>query len=70
MNQKTIIAISCFILAFICGICTIGFGIIYYLMNNPKSTGPIACTLEAKMCPDGSAVGRDPLNNCEFKPCP
>lgn len=31
---------------------------------------PIACTQEAKLCPDGSAVGRDPNNNCEFFSCP
>lgn len=30
----------------------------------------VACTEDAKICPDGSAVGRDPSNNCEFKPCP
>ncbi|MBN2459286.1 DUF333 domain-containing protein [Candidatus Woesearchaeota archaeon] len=30
----------------------------------------IACTEDAKVCPDGSAVGRDPYNNCEFFPCP
>jgi len=29
-----------------------------------------ACTQEAKQCPDGSYVSREPLNNCEFKPCP
>lgn len=23
-----------------------------------------------KICPDGSSVGRDPHNNCEFRPCP
>lgn len=28
-----------------------------------------ACTLEAKICPDGSSVGRI-LPNCEFAPCP
>src|SRR3989338_11620391 len=28
-----------------------------------------ACTLEAKVCPDGSAVGRQG-SNCEFAPCP
>lgn len=22
------------------------------------------------ICPDGTAVGRDPLNNCAFRPCP
>lgn len=30
---------------------------------------PTACTLEAKICPDGSSVGRT-LPNCEFAPCP
>ena len=28
-----------------------------------------SCTLEAKICPDGSAVGRSGPN-CEFDPCP
>jgi putative hemolysin len=30
----------------------------------------IFCTEDAKMCPDGSSVGRDPENGCEFFPCP
>lgn len=30
---------------------------------------PIACTMEAKMCPDGSYVGRIGPN-CEFRACP
>ena len=30
----------------------------------------VSCTLEAQQCPDGSAVGRDPSNDCEFDPCP
>jgi hypothetical protein len=30
---------------------------------------PRACTMEAKLCPDGSAVGRTGPN-CEFAPCP
>ncbi|OGK15011.1 hypothetical protein A2774_01185 [Candidatus Roizmanbacteria bacterium RIFCSPHIGHO2_01_FULL_39_12c] len=29
----------------------------------------IACSLDAKLCPDGSGVGRIPPN-CEFAPCP
>ncbi|MEK6891936.1 MAG: hypothetical protein AABX25_02000 [Nanoarchaeota archaeon] len=29
----------------------------------------VACTEEAKICPDGSAVGRTGPN-CEFAPCP
>jgi len=28
-----------------------------------------ACTMEAKICPDGSGVGRTGPN-CEFAPCP
>jgi hypothetical protein len=33
-------------------------------------TPDIACTMDAKACPDGSYVGRDPAKNCEFRPCP
>ncbi len=43
-----------------------------YKMNskNPSSIeGGIACTMEARLCPDGSAVGRQGPN-CEFKKCP
>ena len=30
---------------------------------------PVACTMDAKICPDGTAVGRTGPN-CEFAPCP
>jgi hypothetical protein len=30
---------------------------------------PAACTMEAKICPDGTAVGRTGPK-CEFTPCP
>jgi hypothetical protein len=33
------------------------------------SAKPVACTQEAKICPDGSSVGRTGPN-CEFAPCP
>jgi hypothetical protein len=36
--------------------------------GNPGNPGP-GCTEEAKICPDGSAVGRTGPN-CEFAPCP
>jgi len=29
-----------------------------------------SCSKEMKLCPDGTPVGRDSQNNCEFKPCP
>lgn len=32
-------------------------------------TAPVACTEEAKICPDGTAVGRTGPD-CEFAPCP
>ncbi|MEI8091222.1 MAG: hypothetical protein WCG98_03045 [bacterium] len=35
----------------------------------PAPTQPQACTEEAKLCPDGSAVGRTEPN-CEFAKCP
>lgn len=35
--------------------------------ENPD--GQKVCTMEAKLCPDGSAVGRTGPN-CEFAPCP
>ncbi len=34
-----------------------------------RVTGPVACTMEAKICPDGSAVGRSGPK-CEFAQCP
>ena len=38
--------------------------------SSPTVSGsPRACTLEAKICPDGTAVGRVGPN-CEFAPCP
>lgn len=37
--------------------------------TSPFVGGPVACTQEAKLCPDGSAVGRTGPN-CEFAECP
>ena len=45
---------------------------IWQLNPNPVSAGEpeeIFCTMEAKLCPDGSSVGRTGPN-CEFEPCP
>lgn len=35
----------------------------------PNQNQGIACTMDAKMCPDGSYVGRSGPN-CEFAACP
>jgi hypothetical protein len=45
------------------------FSIVFAGCTNTKTTFPQACTEEAKVCPDGSAVGRTGPN-CEFAPCP
>ncbi len=37
--------------------------------TTPNGDGNTACTLDAKICPDGTAVGRIGPN-CEFAPCP
>lgn len=38
-------------------------------LNSSTNSGQVACTLEAKLCPDGSYVGRTGPK-CEFKACP
>ncbi|MBU6323491.1 MAG: hypothetical protein KGI41_02125 [Patescibacteria group bacterium] len=38
-------------------------------LTRPVGIGATACTLEAKMCPDGTAVGRGGPD-CAFAPCP
>lgn len=37
---------------------------------NEKCPKEQACTFDVKICGDGSEVGRDPCNNCEFFTCP
>jgi len=48
----------------------------FFLFQDPISEGygitgeeQVACTMEAKQCPDGSYVGRVPPE-CDFAPCP
>lgn len=40
-----------------------------YLLAAENAVKPIACTAEAKICPDGSSVGRTGPK-CEFTKCP
>ncbi|KKU91074.1 MAG: hypothetical protein UY23_C0004G0019 [Candidatus Jorgensenbacteria bacterium GW2011_GWA1_48_11] len=43
---------------------------LYYLAGPAlRRAEPVACTEEAKLCADGSAVGRTGPN-CEFAACP
>ena len=55
MKIKILLVLSLFLLIIFLASCT------------SKQT---ACTKEAKMCPDGTSVGRNPDKNCEFDSCP
>lgn len=63
-----------FILVFIAVVFILG-GLLYvYNPNpteykNPNEVEPVVCTMEAKLCSDGSYVSRNGPN-CEFAPCP
>jgi len=48
---------------------SISTGIYFYLNKKPDNPLPVACTMEAKQCSDGSYVGRTGPR-CEFSPCP
>jgi hypothetical protein len=47
----------------------IGGGIYIYVNKKSTEISPVACTMEAKLCSDGSYVGRTEPN-CEFASCP
>ena len=53
------------------GVIVVLCGILLFLTTTkmPTTSEPVACTMEAMICPDGSAVGRTGPN-CEFAPCP
>ncbi len=60
MSTKTIASILLVVV--------VGAGIWYYGKNNTGNE-QVFCTEEAKLCPDGSYVGRQGPN-CEFAACP
>ena len=65
MTQKVIIILAVILLI---SVGVLLSGRYKFKGEKPRNTG-IACTQDAKICPDGSAVGRVPPN-CEFAPCP
>ncbi len=66
MNSKTILFL-------VGGVCVVGIAAFALWRTGvfvPLSTnGPVACTMEAMQCPDGSYVGRTGPS-CAFAPCP
>lgn len=63
----TFAALAIFVVVF--GVSTVARGIPNEVRDGPKPGEPVFCTMDAKICPDGSAVGRVGPN-CEFAPCP
>lgn len=43
--------------------------LIFGCTKGNTNSGDNACTADAKVCPDGSSVGREG-SNCEFAACP
>lgn len=42
---------------------------VLYFISGYSQNNAAVCTFEARICPDGSSVGRSGPN-CEFAPCP
>ena len=47
----------------------IALGAWWFLADKGSKEEAVVCTMEAKICPDGSSVGRIPPQ-CDFAPCP
>ncbi|TAK05219.1 hypothetical protein EPO33_04570 [Patescibacteria group bacterium] len=56
------------IVLFLAFLAAVGGGV-FLSLRTPPGQAPARCTQEAKLCPDGSAVGRTGPN-CAFAPCP
>ncbi|HYD03150.1 MAG TPA: hypothetical protein VEC16_02520 [Alphaproteobacteria bacterium] len=69
MNWIKTIWIVPMLLALVLSGCSTSVDVDNTLIRN-ESGGQTFCTEDAKICADGSAVGRNPNNNCEFYPCP
>jgi hypothetical protein len=68
MNNTNLRIVGYSLLVLSIGLAIAWGGLAYF--SAKKANEPKACTMEAKECPDGSYVGRDSGNNCEFSPCP
>lgn len=68
-NQKTNIFKSKFFIGFVLLSTLIAFIAGGFLLKDKNLNNQIACTQEAKQCPDGSYVSRTGPN-CEFEKCP
>lgn len=69
--KKAVTKVLGLVLAVILALIIAGVGYLLYqsLFNHDISKDNF-CTQEVKECLDGSFVGRNSSNNCEFKTCP
>ncbi len=58
-----------FVFIFILIVAAVGFVAVFLINQNEQAPNGIACTMDAMICPDGTAVGRVGPS-CEFAPCP
>lgn len=58
-----------YLILFVILLIVIVTGVIFYYQKTQDTDKPVVCTKEAKLCPDGSAVGRQGPK-CEFAECP
>lgn len=68
-GKRAVLMIASVLMVIAVFIAGYSFGKNSYNPNNPVDNGGVACTEEAKLCPDGTAVGRQGPN-CEFPECP
>lgn len=68
-QPKNIWQITAIVVAGILVIGGVSYSSYYLWQKSAGNAGQTACTMEAKLCPDGSSVGRVGPN-CEFAPCP
>jgi hypothetical protein len=66
MKTKTMLLTLCVLVPLLALAVWSGFGMGAVTNDVPE---PVACTMDAKICADGSAVGRTGPK-CEFAPCP
>ena len=64
MNKQSYVA-----LVVLAVLCILAFFVVSYMSNVIRESSTVACTMEAKICPDGTSVGRSGPD-CEFAPCP
>lgn len=67
--KRTALIFTSVLLVIVFFIVGYSFGKNSYNPNSPIGNGGVACTEEAKLCPDGTAIGRQGPN-CEFPDCP